>query len=409
MALCILLSAPERVLARQDDGSPWRFSVIALWEGNDNRDSTRSNRENAGKFAIGSRVEYTPVADHYRFNLSYNPMFMWYTNPAKTDGWREQRAWNLDHIAWFSLEADVTSRLRMKVGDRFYYSQSPDTYIDTGTPGARNWWRTSGDFYDNRVFAELNYRISPMFFTTAEIYHRMLRYTDSAITAISGQEEYGGSVTLFKRQTANLNIGIWGAYRNYTKKDGGLITGTYSKNYDVETATTGFSINYDVTGSSEVRGKWGYTWVWYEADHLKDGGFPSAIDISLKSSLDTRMDAVIGYAREVRAAEVGTFVTSQDNRAYGMLSFRHSERWISTYRADLKYASYEDRRSNSLSTRSGHIANLFVRLGVNYRATEDLLLSAYYMLTWQKSQLDEQQFQPSYRRNTLGVRAEYTF
>jgi len=308
------------------------------------------------------------------------------------------------------MDADVTSRLRMRLGDRFSYSQNPDTYIDVGAgSGSREWQRKSGNHYNNRAFIDLNYRMSPTFFSTADAYHRILRYTDSGIAGMSDQTEYGASIGLNKRQTAHLNLGVFGAYRNFSKKqaDWGGVSHS-NPDFNMETATLGVNVSYNVTASSELRGQWGYTWAWYGADFVDDERFPSVVDVSLKSALDPRVDVVIGYTRELRAAEVGTFVSTLDNRGYAMLSARHTERWVSTYRAEYRYTSYSDRQS-VVATQSGYLSNLFLRLGLNYRATDDLLLSTYYSVAWQRSTLGTNQWQPSFHRNTIGVRAEYTF
>jgi len=394
------------------EGSPWRFALIVYAEANDNRATTSAEKVNTLKYGIGPRVSYRNQLDTYYLDFFYAPMYTRFTKPQKNQTGKgySQVQWELSHTAGILLWSDVTQRLRLKVGDYFYYVSDPLVYNGEETYGGVDnyWWKVDQSRYDNRLFGSALYQLTPQLSISADAYHRMLRYNQRKVAVNANQDDMGLYLALSKQQTAAWAYGIYANYIYATRKEYDD-PGSHPK-YGIQTLVLGLNTRYELTGTSQARAQWGYLFARYEDSRIENQQYPMTLDLSVKSSLTPRMDTVFGYNQVVGAANMGNYVGATDYKGYAVLSWRHSERWISTYRAEYVWTDYNHKHANA-DLESAKIKSFFLRLGLNYQATDALLLSAYYYYVDVSATIPaaHRYLASTYYQNVVGVRAAYTF
>ncbi|MBN1557231.1 MAG: outer membrane beta-barrel protein [Lentisphaerae bacterium] len=303
IALCGLLVSAAVTYGESMGGDPFEFSVFLLGEYTDNRDAVEDNEEDNFDFIVKPRMD--AVADWERTILDfyYAPAFRYRSDPtdAQEDGeWYHDAGLNLDHR--------LARRLRVRVHEKFDYTENPAVEDGGSRLGEERL------FLLNNVRASLVFQVSRQAHLDVYGRHKFKSYDDDAVGERLDEERADGGVKLWHSLQRTQSVFVEGRGSAFTYENPNGIERDFDLVYG--------GVGVENVFSEHLKGSVTVGWQWQEFDDPgldEQDAFYGLGVLEGQLSPRTRMTAEIEHA--IRDADAFPYASQEYTSYYGALEW----------------------------------------------------------------------------------------
>lgn len=184
-----------------DEQNPWKLSLTIKGANSDNRDATKSDKENNFDTIVEPRVEASLDMGNTKLDFYYAPYLIWRSNPRD-----DQNDVELYHGLSVGVDHKVSARVALLARELFEYTDDPKV-TEGGTTVREN-----ASYMLNRVTAGGIFGLAPKTSAVLNGDHSLKRYDKSAMADYADEDRYGADLSLKYAVTPDMNATVEAGY-----------------------------------------------------------------------------------------------------------------------------------------------------------------------------------------------------